>query len=199
MNDLVIIQVGQGLLAYLLTQEPNLTEKGVVVGYDGRHNSARWASLTAGVFIRAKVPVILFRTTVPTPFVPFTVMRRGAAAGVMVTASHNPKWDNGYKVYWGNGAQILGPHDKNIQASILAHLAPGPGAFEEPAPDHPLLSDPLEEVQAAYLARLPLYNPPGANASLGSPMVYTAMHGVGWPACLAAWTAAGFPPGLLVP
>ena len=94
--------------------------QGVVVGFDGRHNSRRWAFLTAGVFIRAKVtihvirlantllititventcchftlevPVILFRTTVPTPFVPFTVMRRGAAAGVMVTASHNPRF-----------------------------------------------------------------------------------------------------------
>ena len=122
-------------------------------------------------------------------------------------------------MYWGNGAQILGPHDKNIQvsipsnftmsmphlhpphpqASILAHLAPEPGAFEEPSAGHPLLTDPLEEVQAAYLARLPLYNPPGMNASRTSPMVYTAMHGVGWPACLAAWTAAEFPAALLVP
>merc|ERR1719350_1388274 len=146
MNDLVIIQVGQGLLAYLLAQEPNLTDKGVVVGFDGRHNSRRWAFLTAGVFIRAKVPVILFRTTVPTPYVPFTVMRRGAAAGVMVTASHNPRWDNGYKVYWGNGAQILSPHDKNIQAAILDNLTPHPDAFTVPDPGNPLLHNVYEKI-----------------------------------------------------
>jgi len=199
MNDLVIIQVGQGLLAYLLAQEPNLTDKGVVVGFDGRHNSRRWAFLTAGVFIRAKVPVILFRTTVPTPFVPFTVMRRGAAAGVMVTASHNPRWDNGYKVYWGNGAQILAPHDKNIQAAILGNLAPQEGAFQEPSEDHPLLSNPLEQIQAEYMSSLTVHNPKGMNSGLKTPIVYTAMHGVGWPYCQAAWQAAGFPPSLLVP
>ena len=112
-------QTGQGLLAYLQQQEPDLCKKvsfkclivclhlcqGIVLGYDGRHNSSRWARLTAGIFLKAKVllllppprypapqvPVILFPTTVPTPFIPFTVLRRGAAAGVMVTASHNPK------------------------------------------------------------------------------------------------------------
>jgi len=145
------------------------------------------------------VPVILFRTTVPTPFVPFTVMRRGAAAGVMVTASHNPRWDNGYKVYWGNGAQILTPHDKNIQAAILENLAPKPGSFQEPPEDHPLLSNPLDQIEAEYMSSLTLHNPQGMNSSLKTPIVYTAMHGVGWPYCRSAWEKAGFPPSLLVP
>ena len=125
----------QGLLSYLQSSSPALlAEAGVVLGYDGRHNSARWAGLAAGVFLRAGVKVCLFTTTTPTPYVPFTIARRGAAAGVMVTASHNPKWDNGYKVYWGNGAQILSPHDSNIQAAILQNLQPEEGAFTEPEP-----------------------------------------------------------------
>jgi len=199
MNDLVILQTSQGLLSYLQTQEPLLSTKGVVLGYDGRHNSSRWAALIAGVFLRAKVPVILFRCVVPTPFVPFTVSQRGAAAGVMVTASHNPRWDNGYKVYWGNGAQILGPHDKNIQAMILTNLQPEDGAFDEPDPSNPLLSNPLEEISASYYSKLTCYNDPARNGNLAKPIVYTAMHGVGWPYCLAAWSQAGFPPSKLVP
>ena len=150
MNDLVIIQVTQGLLAHLTKDDPELSSKGVVLGYDGRHNSARWASLAAKVFLSAGVPVYLFQTTVPTPFFPFTALQKGAAAGVMVTASHNPKWDNGYKVYWGNGAQILSPHDKNIQLSTLENLVPKPGAFEIPDQEHALLSNPLEEFNLQF-------------------------------------------------
>ena len=192
MNDLVIIQVTQGLLAHLRSDQPDLASKGVVLGYDGRYNSARWADLAAGVFLRAGVPVILFRTTVPTPFVPFTILQRGAAAGVMVTASHNPKWDNGYKVYWANGAQILSPHDKEIQMAILDNLEPQSGAFELPDPCHALLSNPWEEINSQYFTKLPIFNPKDLNCSLKSSVVYTAMHGVGCPYVEQAWTSAGF-------
>ena len=81
---------------------------GVVIGYDARHNSQRWARLTAGVFLREGFKVSLFSTITPTPWVPFAVKQTGAAVGIMVTASHNPKEDNGYKVYWNNGAQVRG-------------------------------------------------------------------------------------------
>jgi len=198
MNDLVIIQVTQGLLAHLKTEDPDLCSKGVVFGYDGRHNSTRWANLAAGVFLRAGVPVYLFHTTVPTPFVPFTVLQRGAAAGVMVTASHNPKWDNGYKVYWANGAQILSPHDKNIQAAILDNLEPQTGAFVLPDPGHALLSNPWEEINSKYFTKLPIFNAKDLNSSLRCSVVYTAMHGVGCPYVEQAWAAAGFDPKKLV-
>lgn len=198
MNDLVIIQVTQGLLAHLQTDDPALSSKGVVFGYDGRHNSARWASLAAGVFLRAGVPVILFRTTVPTPFIPFTVLQRGLAAGVMVTASHNPKCDNGYKVYWANGAQILSPHDKNIQAAILDNLEPQTGAFVLPDPEHALLSNPWEEINSTYFTKLPIFNSKEFNSSLHCSVVYTAMHGVGCPYVVQAWAAAGFDPEKLL-
>jgi phosphomannomutase len=111
----------------------------------------------------------------------------------MVTASHNPKWDNGYKVYWSNGAQILSPHDKHIQAAILAALVPEPGAFQEPPTNHHLLSDPLQRVNGDYYSVVTAnVFDRAVNAALRIPVVYTAMHGVGHPYVLQAWQAAGF-------
>ena len=108
MNDLVIVQTTQGLINYLISVhgEASLRSMGAVIGFDARHNSSRWARLAAGVFLRRGVKVYLFSGICPTPFVPFTVKRRGGAIGVMVTASHNPKDDNGYKVFWSNGPQV---------------------------------------------------------------------------------------------
>ena len=79
---------------------------GAVIGYDARFNSSRWAKLAAGVFLRLGFAVRLFSTITPTPFVPFTVVQKKACIGIMVTASHNPKEDNGYKVFWRNGPQV---------------------------------------------------------------------------------------------
>ena len=81
-----------------------------MVGHDARHNSKRWSRLVAGACLRCGFDVVLFSGITPTPWVPFVVQRTEAAAvGVMVTASHNPKEDNGYKVYWGNGPQACLP------------------------------------------------------------------------------------------
>ena len=83
---------------------------------------SRFAELTATIFINENIPVYLYRNVTATPFVPFCVLEKKALCGIMVTASHNPKEDNGYKVYWENSAQIIPPHDKNIQNSILDNL-----------------------------------------------------------------------------
>ena len=85
---------------------------GFVVGFDARHNSKRFALLTAAVFLHAGIKTYLFSSIVPTPYVPFAILKYKCAAGVMVTASHNPKEDNGYKVYYDNASQIIPPHDK---------------------------------------------------------------------------------------
>lgn len=82
----------------------------------------RFAELSACVFLNEGIPVYLYSEMVATPFVPFAISHKNLLAGVMVTASHNPKEDNGYKVYWSNGAQIITPHDKNIQRHILDNL-----------------------------------------------------------------------------
>ncbi|KAJ9598205.1 hypothetical protein L9F63_011109 [Diploptera punctata] len=131
MNDLVIIQTAQGLTVYLEeTLKEIIYKQGVVVGYDGRHNSRRWAELTAAVLLNRNIPVYLYSKVCPTPFVAFAVSHYKCAAGVMVTASHNPKNDNGFKVYWENSAQIIPPHDKGIQMNIEINLCPWQNSWD---------------------------------------------------------------------
>ena len=106
LNSLTIIQTSQGLARYLIEEENALaTTAGVVVGYDARHNSKKFAQLAAAAFIAKGIKVLWFEDLVHTPMVPFAVKHFHAAAGIMVTASHNPKQDNGYKVYGSNACQ----------------------------------------------------------------------------------------------
>ena len=186
MNTLIVQQASQGLACSVLELVPDALSKPVVVGYDGRHHSKEFAEVTARVFAKKGFHVLLFRHIVPTPFVPYCVLQRGCAAGVMVTASHNPKQDNGYKVYWSNGCQIISPVDEHIAAAITANLEP----WELPALDsaecRALVSDPLDDIFARYVsdAAGKLCYTPDFNARLvaegkAPKIVYTAMHGVG--------------------
>lgn len=185
MNDLVIIQTGQGVLRYLLKTESELVRKnGIVVGYDGRHNSKRWAELTATIFTNAGITVRLFGEVTPTPFVPFSVRKYNLAMGIMITASHNPKDDNGYKVYASNGAQIVNPADKLIQSSILEKLEPDETSWETHLiQDNNLIIDPLEEVTETYIKNIKndiLPEHLELNKKMNVMFTYTAMHGVGY-------------------
>ncbi|GIL73722.1 hypothetical protein Vretimale_5391 [Volvox reticuliferus] len=207
MNAVVVQQTAQGLCRYLQEQCPDkLAQGGIVVGYDGRHGSLEFARITAGVFISAGFRVALFGSMVPTPFVAAGVVELGAAAGVMVTASHNPKEYNGYKVYWGNGCQIIPPHDAGIAAAIAANLNMWSLPLEAELLGSPLLSDPWDIVTSRYYRRLVglRYLPPaGAERSqaleaLGRP-VYTPLHGVGAEALLKAFQVMDLPTPYVVP
>lgn len=106
-NDLVTIEMAQGLSQYLQDVYPNLAKResqGVVIGYDGRYNGKRFAQLISAVFLNANFRVYLFGRMTPTPFVSFAVVHLKCLAGIVVTASHNPKSDNGFKVF---GATVL--------------------------------------------------------------------------------------------
>ncbi|XP_053273598.1 phosphoglucomutase-2 isoform X1 [Pleuronectes platessa] len=187
MNDLTIIQTTQGFCHYLEESLENLKERGVVIGYDARAhppsggNSKRFASLAAAVFISRGVPVHLFSDIVPTPFVPFTVSHLGLCAGIMVTASHNPKQDNGYKVYWENGAQIVSPHDKGISKAIEENLEPWPESWNaEEALKSPLLKDPYQDVHTQYFKAIQKHcHHRDINKSSEVKIVHTSVHGVG--------------------
>nr|CAI5863992.1 unnamed protein product [Callosobruchus analis] len=186
MNDLVIVQTGQGFLRYLEKKDKELLQKnGIVIGYDGRYNSKHWAELTAAIFLHAGYPVKLFGMVVPTPYIPFSVRKYKCASGIMVTASHNPKEDNGYKVYGPNSAQIIPPADKEIQKSIMENLEPWPTSWDKSVlNNNPLLSDPLGLVTCNYLGVilqdiLPEFKEINLKQKLL--ITHTAMHGVATP------------------
>jgi phosphomannomutase len=184
----------QGLCAHLeaVLGAEELRRRGVVVGFDhratpsGAITSRRFAYLTAQAFLLRSVPVRLYGELSCTPLVPFGVDHFGAAAGVMVTASHNPKEDDGYKVYWSNGCQIVPPVDAGIAAAIEANLAPWDArayadATEASVRGHALCSDGLPEALEAYVAAATrkLRRVDAALKAAAPRVVYTAMHGVG--------------------
>lgn len=200
MNPVTVQQTSQGLCRYLEQQSgEHLRTQGVVVGYDGRHMSRHFAELTAAVFLSRGVPVALFGGVCPTPFVAAGVAVLGAAAGVMVTASHNPKQYNGYKVYWANGCQIIPPHDLGIAVAIDQNL----DLWELPAlqsvASHPLCSDPTAVVEREYYSRLQKLRvrPPSASDE-SLPVVYTPLHGVGLQPLETAFKVFGLPPPVVV-
>ncbi|KAH9969618.1 hypothetical protein BC827DRAFT_1257499 [Russula dissimulans] len=182
MNDLTVIQASQGLAAYALEHVENARDRGAVIGYDHRHNSERWARLTAAAFVDKGVRTYLYRGLVHTPMqvmVPFGVKRLKAACGIMITASHNPKSDNGYKVYWENGVQIISPHDRGISASILANLDPKRWDADSVLVD-PLCIDRTREMVEAYFNYIAsLSQHKVLNESTDIKFVNTSMHGVG--------------------
>jgi phosphomannomutase len=157
----------------------------VVVGCDARHGSQRFADEAARVISGSGLRVFRLPGQLPTPVLAFGVRHLGCAAGVMITASHNPRQDNGYKVYLGNGAQIAPPADSEISAAIdevgpLAGVALGD--LGEPVGEQ-IVSDYL----AAVIAALP------AADSHDIKTVYTPFHGVGRGVLLAAFHRVGFP------
>jgi len=146
MNRSVVIRAAAGLAAYLKAK--GQTGGLVVIGYDARHKSADFARDTAAVMTGAGLRAAVLPRPLPTPVLAYAIRHLGAVAGVEVTASHNPPRDNGYKVYLGDGSQIVPPADAEIAAEIAAVRA----LADVPRPDSgwETLG---EEVLDAYLAR----------------------------------------------
>ncbi len=175
--------MAMGAMAAL--QAAGMTEV-VVVGFDARHGSDIFARDTAAVVTAAGGRALLLPRPLPTPVLAFAIRHLGADAGVMVTASHNPPRDNGYKVYLGDGSQIVPPADAEIAACIdavasVASVARAEGGWT-------VLG---EEVIDAYVDAVVSVVAPGTPRQLA--VVHTAMHGVGGEIVLRAFERAGFP------
>ncbi|GAA2130846.1 phospho-sugar mutase [Kitasatospora kazusensis] len=183
MNRAVVIRAAAGLAAYV--RQENLGDL-VVIGYDARHKSYDFARDTAAVMVGAGLRAALLPRPLPTPVLAFAIRHLGAAAGVVVTASHNPPQDNGYKVYLGDGSQIVPPADAGIAAGIDAI-----GSLDEV----PLAESGWEvlgdDVVEAYLNRAVTTVDPSTPRDLE--VVYTPLHGVGRDTLVAAFKQAGFP------
>ena len=189
MNLVVVARAAAGLARYL-------NEHGggaVVVGHDARHDSDLFARATAEILSGAGISVMMLPAHLPTPVLAFAVRHLGCAAGVMITASHNPPADNGYKVYLADGSQIVSPVDLEISAHIADVTALGPVADLPHGEEWLTLGD---EVVQAYLdkaAALVEEGPP-----LHIRLAYTAMHGVGGEVFLRVLEQAGFPAPVIV-
>src|SRR4051794_528289 len=180
MNRVVVIRAAAGLAAYL--QELGETGPGVV-GFDARHRSDDFARDPAEVMSGAGFKVWVMPRPLPTPVLAFAIRELGCSAGVMVTASHNPPQDNGYKVYLGDGSQIVPPADAEIARRIA-----GIGSLDG-VPRRPAGKSVGEEIVDSYLdtvAELAVDGPRDLD------IVYTPLHGVGGTTVLRVLEAAGF-------
>jgi phosphomannomutase len=182
MNRVVVIRAAAGLAAYLKAN--GLTDGPVLIGYDARHKSDVFAQDTAAVVRGAGLDAILLDRPTPTPVVAFGIRHLKAVAGVVVTASHNPPQDNGYKVYLGDGSQIVPPADLEIAAAIDAV---GPLASVPRGDDWQTAGDDLLN---AYLDRIATLVPSDAPRELK--VAYTPLHGVGRALVEKAVERAGF-------
>ena len=194
MNRSVVIRAAAGLAAYLKKQgtpHGDDTAGLVVIGYDARHKSEDFARDTAAVMTGAGLRAAVLPRPLPTPVLAFAIRHLGAVAGVEVTASHNPPRDNGYKVYLGDGSQIVPPADAGIAAEIDAVRSLDD--VPRPTTGWQTLGD---DVLDAYLARTDAVLSPDSPRTART--VYTAMHGVGKDTLLAAFARAGFPAPALV-
>ncbi|WP_322750529.1 MULTISPECIES: phospho-sugar mutase [unclassified Frankia] len=209
MNTAVVRRTAAGLAAWLRSPDPGRAAPLVVVGADARHGSERFALDSVRVLAGAGLRAALLPVPVPTPVLAFAVRQLGADAGIMVTASHNPATDNGYKVYLGapagdpaNGAQIIAPVDTMIEAAIDAV---GPAASIPLSDDWTRLGD---EIRSSYLEAAAALWPAGDTTSDAMDdtsvaadlrVAYTPLHGVGADTLRAVFTRAGFAPPFMVP
>ncbi|MGO4363415.1 phospho-sugar mutase [Terrabacter sp. 2TAF16] len=185
MNRSVVIRAAAGLTAYLKDEGRAGEAPTVVVGFDARYNSDVFARDTAAVVVAAGGRALLLPQPLPTPVLAFAIRHLGADAGVMVTASHNPPQDNGYKVYLGDGSQIVPPAD----AQIAAHI----GRVERVA-DVPRVSEGwetlgdnlLEDYVDAVVSVVDPHSPRDLR------IVHTSLHGVGHGTVHTAFVQAGF-------
>ncbi|KQS73449.1 phospho-sugar mutase [Modestobacter sp. Leaf380] len=187
MNAAVVARAAAGLGAHLAAE--GLAGRGIVIGYDARHRSDEFARVSAQVLAGAGFAVQVLPRPLPTPVLAYAVRHLGAVAGVMVTASHNPPQDNGYKVYLGDGAQLVPPADRQIEAAIGSVGA----ARDLPRSDEWTTLD--DDVEADYVAAVVHALQPDrvdAQARRRLVVAYTAMHGVGTTTTRSVFAAAGF-------
>ncbi len=178
MNRAVVIRTTRGLADYLLATRPGA--RPVVVGFDGRLSSRAFAGDAVGVLAEAGIPVRYFPEVAPTPLVAYAARVLRASAAVVVTASHNPQQDNGYKVYDANAAQIVPPTDAGIAAAIdRVGRAIDVPRVEDALAGASDLAQPVEASLAARYVEEVLALRPSIPADRGLRIVYTPLHGVG--------------------
>ncbi|HOO94186.1 MAG TPA: phospho-sugar mutase [Proteiniphilum sp.] len=198
MNKYTVGSATQGLSNYLRKEFDNLEEIKVVIGHDCRNNSRRFAEIAAGIFSANGIRVYLFEDLRPTPEVSYAIRKLGCQSGIMITASHNPKEYNGYKAYWNDGAQVLGPHDKNIIAEVNRISSVDEIHFEGKSDLIEIIGKDMDKAFIEEVKKLVL-SPEAIARHHDIKMVYTPIHGASSTLVPDAMKAVGFTNVIRVP
>ena len=178
MNIYTVGMATQGLCNYLLKQFREKDEISVAVAHDCRNNSPLFAEITAQICVANGIKAYLFEGLRPTPELSFAIRQLGCQSGVVVTASHNPKEYNGYKVYWDDGGQIINPHDVNIIREVQKIKSIGDVKFDGDRNEIVKLGEEMDALYIEEVAKQSL-NPELIEAHSDVKIVYTPIHGTG--------------------
>ncbi len=179
MNKYTVGAATQGLANYLLKSFSGLQEISVAIACDSRNNSQFFARITAEVMAANGIKVFLFDSLRPTPELSFAVRHLGCQGGVMVTASHNPKEYNGYKVYWNDGGQLVPPHDKNVITEVQKISSVNEIKFTGNHDKIVTIGNEVDEIYLNNLAGLSL-SPEVIARQKDLKIVYSPIHGTGY-------------------
>ena len=181
----------QGLANYLLKEFSSLKEIKVVIGHDCRNNSRLYAEISADIFAANGIKAYLFEDLRPTPEISYAIRKLGCQSGIMITASHNPKVYNGYKVYWEDGAQVIPPHDKSIIADVNRVKV---DQIKFKGGDKKLIEILGKDMDNAYIQDLKtlLLSPDSIKRHANIGIVYTPLHGTGFTIIPKALKECGF-------
>lgn len=191
MNIYTVGAATQGLSNYLLKEFSELKQISVVIGHDCRNNSRKFAEISADIFSANGIKAYLFEDLRPTPEISYAIRKLGCQSGIVITASHNPKEYNGYKVYWNDGAQVIAPHDKNIIAEVNRINSIDEILFKG---NKELIQSIGKEIDAQFIEDLKsiCLSPEAIRRNNDIKIVYTPIHGSGIMLVPAALKAFGF-------
>lgn len=198
MNIYTVGAATQGLSNYLLKSFSDVDQISVCIGYDCRNNSELFSKISADIFSANGIKVYLFESLRPTPEMSYAIRELGCQSGIILTASHNPKEYNGYKAYWEDGAQLLGPHDANVIDEVQAIASIDDIKFEGNPDLIELLGEDMDKQYIDRVATLSL-SPEAVKNNKDLKIVYTPIHGTGVKLVPAALEAFGFENVINVP
>lgn len=174
-NKYTIGKASLGLARYLVDQFPN-EDISVAIAYDCRNNSKEYARISAGVLAANNIKAYLFKELRPTPILSYAVRELGCNAGIVITASHNPKEYNGYKVYWNDGGQLVPPHDKGVMDAVKKISSFSEIDFNGSSDLIHYIDD---SVERSYIEKVKNIIPGNEIADRSMPIVFTSLHGTG--------------------
>ena len=191
MNIYTVAMATQGLANYIKMKFADMKQPQIAIAYDCRNNSKEFAQITADVMTANGIKVFLFSALRPTPELSFAIRELKCQSGIVVTASHNPKEYNGYKVYWEDGGQIVAPHDKNIIAEVQKITDISMVKRKRNAKLIEMLDDKFDEIYLDKVMSLSL-SPKLIKKHKNLSFVYTPIHGTGGQVMPKLFAKAGF-------